>query len=131
MIRRLRGVWSLALLLAVAIGLPWALAATIGNPLHQWSSITSGDLSDQDVMAIMATVAYLAWASFVFALLVELAAARIAALTHRPRPPVDLPLLGAQQHLARVLISGILLLAPAVLTMVGPARPHSLARPPQ
>src|SRR5664279_525852 len=72
MTRRIRGAFGLVVLLALAVGLPWALAATIGNPLDQWSSIRSGDMSERDVIAIMAAVAYLAWASFAIALLVEL-----------------------------------------------------------
>ena len=121
MIRRIRGLWALVLLLALAVGLPWALASTIGNPLHQWSSIKSGDMSDQDVIAIMAAIAYLAWATFVLALLVELAADLTAAVTRRPRRSIRIPLLGVQQHFARTLIAGVLLLAPAVISVVGPA----------
>ena len=120
MTRRIRGLWALVLLLALAVGLPWALASTIGNPLHQWSSITSGDMSDQDVIAIMAAIAYLAWATFVLALLVELAADLTAAVTRRPRHSIRIPLLGVQQHFARTLIAGVLLLAPAVISVVGP-----------
>jgi len=123
MIRRIRGLWALVLLLALAVGLPWTLASTIGNPLHQWSSIKSGDMSDQDVIAIMAAIAYLAWATFVLALLVELAADLIAAVTRRPRRTIRIPLLGVQQHFARNLIAGVLLLAPAVISVAGPATP--------
>lgn len=121
MMRRVRGLLGLVLLLALAVGLPWALAATIGNPLDQWSSIKVGDMSDRDVIAIMAAVAYLAWASFALALLVELAASLTAAVTHRPLRPIRIPLLGVQQDLARTLIAAVLLLAPAVISVVGPA----------
>lgn len=119
--RRIRGLLALLLLLALAVGLPWALAQTIGNPLHQWSSIKSGDMSDQAVIAIMAAVAYLAWATFMLALLVELTADLVAVVTRRPRREIRIPLLGAQQHLARTLLAGVLLLAPAVISVVGPA----------
>jgi hypothetical protein len=121
MMRRVRGVIGLVLLLALAVGLPWALASTIGNPLDQWSSIKAGDMSDQDVIAIMAAVAYLAWASFALALVVELGATLTAAVTRRPRREFRLPLLGVQQDLARTLIAAVLLLAPAVISVVGPA----------
>jgi hypothetical protein len=121
MTRRIRGLTGLVVLLALAVGLPWALAATIGNPLHEWSSIRSGDMSDRDVIAIMAAVAYLAWASFAVALLVELAAGLVAAVTGRPRRVIGVPLLGLQQDLARTLLAAVLLLAPAVISAFGPA----------
>lgn len=121
MMRRTRGLLALVALLALAVGLPMALATTIGNPLHQWPSIKAGDMSDQDVIAIMAAVAYLAWATFALALVVELGADLAAAITRRPRRVFRIPLLGAQQHFARTLIAGVLLLAPAVLSVVGPA----------
>jgi hypothetical protein len=121
MMRRVRGLLGLVLLLALAVGLPWALAATIGNPLHQWSSIRAGEMSDRDVIALMAAVAYLAWATFALALCVELAASLAARVTHRPRREIRIPLLGVQQDLARTLIATVLLLAPAVMSVVGPA----------
>lgn len=130
MMRRLRGVLGLVLLLALAIGLPWALAATIGNPLDQWSSIRAGDMSDQDVIAIMAAVAYVAWASFVLALAVELAVGLAASVTGRPRPAIRIPLLGLQQDLARNLIAAVLLLAPAVISVAGPVTSAFASAPP-
>ncbi len=129
MTRRIQGALGLLVLLALAVGLPWALAATIGNPLDQWSSIRSGDMSDSDVIAIMAAVAYLAWASFAIALLVELTASLAAAVTRRPRRVIRLPLLGLQQDVARTLIAAVLLLAPAVISVVGPATSAFAASP--
>ncbi len=119
-VRRFRGLLALLLLLALAVGLPWAMAATIGNPLHAWDSIRAGDMSDQDVIAIMAAVTYLAWASFALAVLVEFGETVSAALSHRPRRLARIPLLGAQQDLARTLIATVLLLAPAVVSTLGP-----------
>jgi hypothetical protein len=130
MMRRVRGVIGLVLLLALAVGLPWALASTIGNPLDQWSSIKAGDMSDQDVIAIMAAIAYLAWASFALALMVELGATLTAAVTRRARREFRLPLLGLQQDLARTLITAVLLLAPAVISVVGPATSAFASSPP-
>ena len=130
MMRRVRGLLGLVLLLALAVGLPWALAATIGNPLDQWSSIKVGDMSDRDVIAIMAAVAYLAWASFAAALLIELGASLSAKVTHRPRREIRIPLLGVQQELARTLIATVLLLAPAVMSVVGPAASAFASSPP-
>jgi len=121
MMRRVRGLLGLILLLTLAVGLPWALAVTVGNPLHAWSSIKVGDMSDQDVIAIMAAIAYLAWASFAFALVVEAVETVAAAAGSRPRRQLRIPLLGVQQDLARSLIAAVLLLAPAVATVAGPA----------
>jgi len=107
MMRRVRGVIGLVLLLALAVGLPWALASTIGNPLDQWSSIKAGDMSDQDVIAIMAAIAYLAWASFALALAVELGATLTAAVTRRPRREFRLPLLGPGSYPVAIAVNGI------------------------
>ncbi|PZS32201.1 MAG: hypothetical protein DLM61_07335 [Pseudonocardiales bacterium] len=129
MMRRVQGLFGLAVLLALAVGLPWALAATIGNPLDQWSSIKAGDMSDRDVIAIMAAVAYLAWATFALALFVEVIGSVVTVVTHRPRRAIRIPLLGMQQDLARTLIATVLLLAPAVISVAGPVS-SALASPP-
>ena len=94
MTRRVRGVIGLLVLLGLAVGLPLALAGTVGDPARSWSSITSGDMSDQDVIAIMAAVAYLAWASFTLAVLVELGETIAARITRWPRRALRIPLLG-------------------------------------
>ena len=130
MMRRLRGLLGLALLLAITTGLPWALATTIGNPLHQWSSIKSGDMSDQSVMAILASVAWVAWATFAVAFALELVLGVAAVITHRPRLHVRIPLLGVQQDLARTLIATVLLLGPAVASAVGPTASAAFADAP-
>jgi hypothetical protein len=129
MMRRVRGASALIALLALSVGLPLALAATVGNPLHARASIAAGDMSDQDVIAIMAAVAYLAWATFAVALLVEVGETFAAAFGRRERRAVRIPLLGAQQDLARTLIAGVLLLAPAVVSMVGPVTSAFAAAP--
>jgi hypothetical protein len=91
-IRRVQGLLGLVALLVLAVGLPWALAATIGDPLSRWSSIKTGDISDQNVIAIMAAVAYLAWATFAVALAVELVLSIVAAVTRQPRRQIRIPL---------------------------------------
>lgn len=119
MMRLLRGLTGLAVLAALAVGLPWALAATIGNPLDSWGPITAGQMGDREVMAVMAAVAYAAWASFAIALVVELIAA-VAAKGSKHRRTLRLPLLGLQQNVARSLITAVLLLLPTALTVAGP-----------
>jgi len=90
--RRVQALISLIVLLALTVGLPWALAATIGDPLHAWGSIKVGDMSDQDVIAILAAVAYLAWATFALALVVETVETVAAAVSSRPRRRLRIPL---------------------------------------
>jgi hypothetical protein len=113
---RTRGLLAATILLAATTGLPAALAATIGNPLHDLPSLRAGQLSDSDVMAILGAVFYLAWASFVIPVAVETAVTVAAWRTRRPRRDIRLPLLGAQQHLARSLLTAALLLVPAAAT---------------
>lgn len=127
--QRIRGALSLAILLATVVGLPWVLAATVGNPLHSWSGIRAGDMSDQDVIAIGAAVAYLAWASFVLALSAEIVETAAATINSRPRRALRIPLLGAQQDLARTLLTTALLLLPAALAVSGPAVRAAAAAP--
>ncbi|HEX4082994.1 MAG TPA: LysM domain-containing protein, partial [Acidimicrobiales bacterium] len=116
---RLRGALAALLLAAATIGLPLALAVTVGDPLHAWPSLSAGHLSDTDLTAVLAAVFWLAWASFTLPVLVEITATVAARLRHRSPRPVRLPLLGAQQHLARHLISAaLLLLLPATAATV-------------
>jgi nucleoid-associated protein YgaU len=118
-----RGALAALILLAACVGLPVALAATVGDPLHAWPSLRAGRLSDRDLTSILAAVFYLAWASFVIPAAVELTAATAARLTHRPYRPARLPLLGAQQDLARALVSAALLVLPAARTATAYAAP--------
>jgi DNA-binding SARP family transcriptional activator len=127
--RRTRGLLAGIILLAATIGLPVAVAATIGDPLHAWTSIHARQASDIGVMAILAIVFYLAWASFVIPVAVEIVVTVTAWITHRPRREFRLPLLGAQQDLARTLISAVLLLLPSVAASVSTASVSSHAQP--
>jgi DNA-binding SARP family transcriptional activator len=106
--RRLRaGVAAICLVVLLA-GIPTLLAATVGNPGAGWSDLLAGDVSDTVVIDVLAAVAYLAWAPFAVAVAVE----AVSALAHRP-PRRGIPgVLGAQQHLAHVLVTA-LLIAPA------------------
>jgi hypothetical protein len=110
---RLRGLAAACLLLATVVGLPVALATTIGDPLHSWPSLTAGQLSDADVMAILGAVFWLAWLSFVIPATLEIALTVCARITRRPARHIQLPLLASQQNLARHLVAAVLLLLPA------------------
>src|SRR5947199_10423196 len=129
---RTRGALAALLLLAVTVGLPLTLAATVGNPLHAWTSLRAGDTSDGDVIAILAGVFYLAWASFVVPVLVEIGSVVVTRVTGRPGREIRLALLGPQQEAARALVSAVLLLLPtstATATVAaGVALPHAVPR---
>jgi DNA-binding SARP family transcriptional activator len=117
---RARGLLAAIILLTATIGLPIALAATIGDPLRSWTSIRAGNASDSDVMAILATVFYLAWVSFVIPVGFEFATGLTAWVTRRPRHEIRLPFLGPQQQLAHTLVSAVLLLLPATAAATAP-----------
>ncbi|HWC36423.1 MAG TPA: LysM peptidoglycan-binding domain-containing protein [Mycobacteriales bacterium] len=126
---RMRGALSAVLLLAATIGLPLALATTVGNPLHSWPSLRAGQLSDTDMIAILATIFWIAWLSFAVPALLEISLAVRARITRRPLRELRIPMLGSQQDLARNLISAVLLLLPAQTATGVPAASHVHAAP--
>src|SRR3954451_17205377 len=87
--QRTRAAGALLVLLLLLVGLPTLLAAVIGNPLPQHvpsglelhRALTS-PLSDNTVVRILATVAWLAWAHLLFSVIREFA----AQLRGRPGP---------------------------------------------
>jgi hypothetical protein len=127
---RLRGLLAAVLLLAATVGLPLALAATVGDPLHAWPSLHSGQLSDTNMIAILASVFWLAWFSFAVPVATEIALNIATRLGHRPRRQVRLPLLGTQQQLARQLISAVLVLVPTT-SSVAASTPATHQQPTQ
>lgn len=122
--RRVRGLVALAALLAVMIGMPWAMAATIGNPLRAWSALRAGDHSDHTIIAILAAISFAAffwvWASFLIALGMTTAEAITARLRGRPRRQLRVPGLGWQLDVAHSLLATTLLLLPAAASAAGP-----------
>jgi LysM repeat protein len=119
--RRLRGLVALIVLVALVVGVPLALAGTIGNPLRGWSDLKAGDVSDTVVIDVLAAIAYLAWAQFAVSVLVEIA----AAIRHVPAS-VRIPLVpGASQHLAHTLVAAVLLIGASSVTLANPI--HALA----
>ncbi|HET9656956.1 MAG TPA: LysM peptidoglycan-binding domain-containing protein [Kineosporiaceae bacterium] len=116
--RYLRAAAALAALLGLLAGIPATLAATVGDPLRAWPDLLAGDLSDRVVIAVMAAVAYLAWAQFALAVAVELAAGLA-----RVRVPVRLPgVFAGQRQLAHALVAAAFLLTPAT-AIAAPAHP--------
>ena len=73
--RYLRAIGAGLLLVATVIGIPGLLAVTIGNPLRGWPDLAAGDLSDTALIDVLAAVAYVPWAQFAIAVLLEAIAA--------------------------------------------------------
>lgn len=104
---RLRALGAAIVLAGLVIGFPLALAVTVGDPLRSWAAIKAGDMSNTSVIAIMAAVAYLAWAQFAYAVVVEL----VSALRRSPVPRRIPFVLAGQQNAARALVGAAVLVA--------------------
>lgn len=128
MMNRLRAWLVFLALLTVVIGLPVALAATIGNPLSAWPDIKAGDMSDRAVLAILAAVAWAAWATFAVAFAFEFLEALAAKLGGRAARLRRIPLLGFQQDLARTVLAAVFVLVPTVAGVISPTT-KSMAAP--
>ena len=97
--------------------MPWLLSATIGNPLDRVPDLLAGDVNDHVVLAALAAALYVAWAQFAVAFAVEL----VSAVRRTPMPRRIPGIFAGQQGLARVLVSGALLLLPVTASTVVPA----------
>lgn len=106
---RLRAAGALAVLLALLVAVPAGLAGTIGNPTAGFGDLLVGDVTDTALIGLLAGVAWLAWAQFAFATVVELFAAARGIRAPMPIPGV----LSGQQQLARTLVAAVFLLGPA------------------
>ena len=107
--RHVRALAAALVLLLLVAGIPALLAATVGNPLTGWPALVAGDLSDTVLVDVLAAVAYLAWAQFATAVIVE-------SLSLLPRVQLPGRLLivpTGQRRLARSLITAVFVLAPA------------------
>lgn len=108
----LRALAAVVVLVAVVAGMPVLLATTVGNPWHSWPDLIAGDLSDTVLVAVLAAVAYLAWAQFAVAVIVEL----VAAALRRRRPVRLIAVFPAQQRLAHTLVAAVFALGPLAST---------------
>jgi hypothetical protein len=143
---RIRQVGALLALLAVLVGVPTVMAATIGNPLHGWSSLKAGDLSDSVVIDILAGIVWVAiwvaWAQFAIAVVGAINAASKVRRRRQSMPgwpgPVDAQQLGPRlpgeftgiPHLARWLVATALLVGTSAGVASTPARAFADAPPP-
>src|SRR6476469_8514928 len=112
--RALRAAASVIASVALLVGVPWLLSATIGNPLDRVPDLLAGDVNDYVVLAALAAALYVAWAQFAVAFAVEL----VSAVRRTPMPRRIPGIFAGQQGLARVLVSGALLLLPVTASTV-------------
>jgi|ThiBio_1000_plan_1041568.scaffolds.fasta_scaffold00444_18 nucleoid-associated protein YgaU len=82
--RRIRQGVAIVALLALLAGVPWVMAATIGNPLNGWGSLKAGDLSDSVIIDVLAAVVWVAiWVAWLQFAVAVVAAVNTAVRTSR------------------------------------------------
>jgi nucleoid-associated protein YgaU len=122
--RRLKALGATLVLLILVIGIPLAMAATIGNPMHGWADLKVGDLTDTVLIDLLAVIVWVAWAQFAVSVFVEIG----AAVRHVPIP-TRIPLVPRpSQHLAHTLVGAALLLSTTAVALAIPV--HALAATP-
>ena len=105
--RLLKAAGAAAVLAALILVPPWALTHFIGNPWPAEGISLSAPLTDGAIIGLLAVLVWLLWAQLMACIIVEV----IAALTDdriRLRAPLTL---GVQQHLARRLITAVVVVA--------------------
>jgi LysM repeat protein len=117
-------------LLVLLAGVPVLLWQLVGNPLPAVRDLLAGDVTDHVVLAVLAVIAgvaaVIAWLQFTAAFLVEFTSG-----IRRAPIPARLPgVFAGQQHLARALVTAVLLLGPTVLSAVGPTLTAAAAAAP-
>lgn len=122
--RRMKALGATLVLVVLVIGIPVAMAATIGNPMHGWADLKVGDLTDTVLIDLLAVIVWAAWAQFAVSVLVEIGAAVRQVPTPTRIPLVPRP----SQHLAHTLVGAALLLGTATAALTSPAQ--ALAAPP-
>ena len=128
----LHGVAAVAVLTAVILGVPVALAVGIGWPLPRglpsWDelsrALTNGDVADTTWLKAIACVVWIAWADFALAVAVEI----IASAHGRTAPPVAV-IAGPARVAAGRLVAGVALVVASLAPRI---RPRHLrpSRPP-
>lgn len=127
--RRLRGLLAISILAGVLVGVPVLLVRGLGGP---WPSSApsmraaqdawrSGDIDASTIIAVLATITWLAWARIALAVVIDvLARARGLGVPH-------IAVLGSSQRLARSLVSSALLVLPSVRPVAASSEmPHLL-----
>ncbi|MCI2240715.1 LysM peptidoglycan-binding domain-containing protein [Paenibacillus sp. TRM 82003] len=112
----LRGAAAAVVLLAVVVGVPWALVALVGNPLPSTLPARSwldAQLSGTVVLDVLAVVLWLTWAHFTACVLAEVRAWVRGGVSARARFG------SGQQVLAQRLVGAVLLLAAGAVWVPG------------
>jgi hypothetical protein len=116
-----RAACAAAGLAGLLVALPWGLAVTIGSPVPGLSDLVAGDVSDAAVIAVLASVTWLAWAQFALAVVVE----TVSIVAHAPIRQGIPGVLPGQQHLARALVTAVFVLIPALSPIANAATAHA------
>ncbi len=105
--RTVAGLAAALVLLTLVVGLPLVLIRVAGNPLSGlpaaadlWTALTNRD-NGQLFLRALAIVGWIAWATFTFAVVVEIPA------QIRGRRTIRIPWLGPQQRLAAALVAAV------------------------
>lgn len=117
--RWLSALFALAVLLLLLGGIPTLLAATIGDPTAGVPDLLAADVTDVALIDLLAAVAWLAWAQFALATLVEL----VSGLRRSPMPRRIPGVFSGQQQLARVLVTALLLSPTVAAALLHPSPP--------
>ena len=103
----LRGLLAAVVLIAVVVGVPAALLATVGNPVPEgWT--WGAPLTDTALLGILACVAWVLWAQLLVCVIVETVAEIRLAAGHSAAWLARVPgTFGVQQSLARTLVQAV------------------------
>lgn len=103
--RFIKALLAAGVLAALVVAPPWALLRYIGNPWPTEGVSLSAPLTDGAIIGLLAVVVWILWAQLMACIAVE----AMAALTD-DRVRLDVPFaLGVQQHLARRLITAVVI----------------------
>lgn len=109
--RLVRAIFALAALIALVVGVPAALIATVGNPLHARDDLVAGDINTQVFIGLISVVVWAAWAQFAAAVAAEVVTSLRAVST-----PVHIPFVpGFNRRLAQALVATALLAGTAAV----------------
>ena len=115
--RLIKALLAGVVLAAIVVGPPWALMRYIGNPWPVEGVSLSAPLTDGAVIGLLAVIVWVLWAQVMACILVE----ALAALTD-DRVQLRVPFtLGVQQHLARQLITAVVVATVATPVAAGAA----------
>lgn len=115
--RHIKALLAGGVLAALVVGPPWALLRYIGNPWPAEGVSLSAALTDGAIVGLLAVVVWILWAQLMACIAVE----AMAALTD-DRVRLEVPFaLGVQQHLARRLITAVVIATVATPVAAGVA----------